>query len=74
MFIQSKQLTKKEASNPGGKLSTEWPVKGGIKFDKVKLRYQKEFPLALDDISLQIAPQEKIGIVGRTGSGRYFKY
>ena len=45
-------------------------VKGHIRFDKVYMRYQAEFPLALSGLSLEVQPGEKVGIVGRTGAGK----
>jgi ATP-binding cassette subfamily C (CFTR/MRP) protein 1 len=46
-----------------------WPEKGGIEFRDVDARYN-ERGLALDGINLIIAPGEKVGICGRTGSGK----
>uniref|UniRef100_A0A915JDA7 Uncharacterized protein n=1 Tax=Romanomermis culicivorax TaxID=13658 RepID=A0A915JDA7_ROMCU len=46
-----------------------WP-NGGIVFSKVNLRYVKSAPLALRNLNLEIFVGEKIGIVGRTGSGK----
>ncbi|KAF6038712.1 ABCC5 [Bugula neritina] len=48
----------------------DWPKYGSIKFDNVNVRYREGLPLVLKNISLDIKPQEKIGIVGRTGSGK----
>ena len=39
-------------------------------FRDVELRYQENLPLVLNRISCTIMPKEKVGIVGRTGSGR----
>jgi len=47
----------------------DWPKYGSIKLDNVNVRYREGLPLVLKNISLDIKPQEKIGIVGRTGSG-----
>lgn len=48
----------------------EWPVEGAVHFDNFSARYRPELDLILKDISLDIKPQEKIGIVGRTGAGK----
>ncbi|XP_070538850.1 ATP-binding cassette sub-family C member 5-like [Ptychodera flava] len=47
-----------------------WPTEGNIVYKKVKLRYREKLPLVLKSVSFDIKPQEKIGIVGRTGSGK----
>jgi ATP-binding cassette subfamily C (CFTR/MRP) protein 1 len=47
----------------------EWPTKGGIRFEHVSMRY-RDGPLVLEDISLKIKGGEKIGVCGRTGSGK----
>lgn len=43
---------------------------GGIKFENLTLKYREELPYVLKDLSFNIKPQERIGIVGRTGSGK----
>lgn len=48
----------------------EWPENGKIEFDSVSLRYGKNEPKILKDISFEIKPKQKIGIVGRTGAGK----
>lgn len=47
-----------------------WPHSGAITFDHLQMRYRPGLPLVLDDITCQIKPREKIGIVGRTGAGK----
>ncbi|GMF17174.1 unnamed protein product [Phytophthora lilii] len=55
-----------------GKLppAQEWPSAGAIEFRDVNLRYRPGLPRVLRNLSLSIRPQEKIGIVGRTGAGK----
>jgi len=38
------------------------------------MRYRNNLPLVLKDVSFTIRPKEKVGIVGRTGSGKYARY
>jgi len=47
-----------------------WPSKGEIVIKNVKMRYRENLDLVLKGISVTIHPKEKIGIVGRTGSGK----
>ncbi|MBW2504706.1 MAG: type I secretion system permease/ATPase [Deltaproteobacteria bacterium] len=41
-----------------------------LTFDKVQFRYPDSQTLALDNLSLHIRAGEKVGIIGRTGSGK----
>ncbi|KAH8312051.1 hypothetical protein KR044_009125 [Drosophila immigrans] len=52
------------------KPKTEWPSKGRIEFINFKLRYSPKEEPVLRDLNFTIEPQEKIGIVGRTGAGK----
>ncbi|XP_038050028.1 multidrug resistance-associated protein 5-like [Patiria miniata] len=58
-------LTIKEKKPP-----EEWPQHGDIRFKRYQMRYRDGLPLVIRGISLHIRPREKIGIVGRTGSGK----
>ncbi|KAM4045947.1 ATP-binding cassette sub-family C member 5-like isoform 2-T2 [Anomaloglossus baeobatrachus] len=55
---------------PAKSLPKEWPQNGGITFENVEMRYRDSLPLVFKNISFSIEPREKIGIVGRTGSGK----
>jgi subfamily B ATP-binding cassette protein HlyB/CyaB len=46
------------------------PIKGAISFDKVRFRYRPDASEALRGVTLEIAPGEKLGIVGPSGSGK----
>lgn len=54
----------------GINLPENWPDKGEIKFDHFAARYRPELDLVLRDVDVQVAPAEKVGIVGRTGAGK----
>jgi ABC-type multidrug transport system fused ATPase/permease subunit len=47
-----------------------WPHQGVIKFDNVMMRYREGLPLVLDGCTFNITAGERVGIVGRTGSGK----
>ncbi|XP_049917380.1 multidrug resistance-associated protein 5 [Epinephelus moara] len=48
----------------------DWPQQGELVLKEVEMRYQENLPLVLNRISCSIRPKEKVGIVGRTGSGK----
>ncbi|XP_049919634.1 ATP-binding cassette sub-family C member 4-like isoform X3 [Epinephelus moara] len=48
----------------------DWPSKGLVTFDKVNFSYSGDGRPVLKDISATFQPNEKVGIVGRTGAGK----
>jgi subfamily B ATP-binding cassette protein HlyB/CyaB len=46
------------------------PLQGRITLDEVVFRYRPDGPEALKNLSIDIAPGEIIGVVGRSGSGK----
>ena len=54
----------------GNVVPLNWPMQGTIQFTNFQLRYRQGLPLVLNNINLVIQGGEKIGIVGRTGSGK----
>jgi ABC-type multidrug transport system fused ATPase/permease subunit len=51
-------------------LTSEWPEKGQIVLRNLKMRYRPETPLVLKGLNVFISAGERIGVVGRTGSGK----
>ena len=49
---------------------TSWPSNGKLTFENFSIKYRDDCDLALKNINLEINPGEKIGIIGRTGSGK----
>ena len=43
---------------------------GKISISHVSFRYNKDAPMLLDDVTLEIAPGEYVAIVGGTGCGK----
>jgi subfamily B ATP-binding cassette protein MsbA len=46
------------------------PVRGYVAVEHVSFRYQPDLPLALDDVSLTIAPGDVVALVGPSGAGK----
>ncbi|XP_034175482.2 putative multidrug resistance-associated protein lethal(2)03659 isoform X2 [Osmia lignaria lignaria] len=57
-------------STPDKKPQDTWPEEGKIEFKKVALRYDPAEAPVLKNLNFVIYPQEKVGIVGRTGAGK----
>lgn len=47
-----------------------WPSAGKIEFEWACARYRPELPLVINDVSFVVNAREKVGICGRTGSGK----
>ncbi|XP_041974060.1 probable multidrug resistance-associated protein lethal(2)03659 [Aricia agestis] len=52
------------------KAPENWPSEGAISFENLSLKYTPDGNEVLHKLNLDILPQEKIGIVGRTGAGK----
>ncbi|THW33635.1 putative multidrug resistance protein [Aureobasidium pullulans] len=50
--------------------STDWPSAGAVTYNNVCGAYDETAPIVLHNVNLQISPGEKIGVCGRTGSGK----
>nr|GAT43679.1 multidrug resistance-associated ABC transporter protein [Mycena chlorophos] len=47
-----------------------WPASGSLEVQKLSASYSADGPKVLQDISFNVKPGERVGIVGRTGSGK----
>jgi len=52
------------------KPDSSWPQSGEVEFTDYSLRYREGLDLVLKDICYKVKPNEKVGIVGRTGAGK----
>ncbi|KAH8832587.1 P-loop containing nucleoside triphosphate hydrolase protein [Flagelloscypha sp. PMI_526] len=55
---------------PENKPDEDWPSKGVIEFKNYSTRYRPELDLVLKDINVKFGAAEKVGLIGRTGSGK----
>lgn len=57
-----------EVSTPAPPAS--WPASGAVDVEKYSMRYRDDTPEVLHGVSFSLRAGEKVGIVGRTGSGK----
>ncbi|RXW21499.1 hypothetical protein EST38_g4368 [Candolleomyces aberdarensis] len=53
-----------------GKPPASWPTSGDLRVENLTARYSKAGPAVLHDLTFDIRAGERIGVVGRTGSGK----
>ncbi|KAF9942250.1 hypothetical protein BGZ67_002583 [Mortierella alpina] len=64
------------SKNPEAPAETEvqlpenWPQAGRVEFKNYSTRYREGLDLVIKNISFEVQPGEKVGIVGRTGAGK----
>ncbi|KAL7281057.1 hypothetical protein ACG7TL_004359 [Trametes sanguinea] len=51
-----------------------WPASGDLRVEKLSARYSPDGPRVLHELSFEVRSGERIGIVGRTGSGKVCLY
>ncbi|KAI0260155.1 hypothetical protein BC834DRAFT_925973 [Gloeopeniophorella convolvens] len=57
-------------STESGKPPAYWPSSGDLRVEKLCARYSPDGPEVLHNLSFHIKSGERVGIVGRTGSGK----
>ena len=68
---QGEQFPKEKSSTFKTDPTTKmWPSHGKIEFVSYSMRYRKKLPLVLKNISCTIPAGSRVGICGRTGSGK----
>ena len=70
--LEPEEATGAVLSNNGvvNPVHQNWPSAGFLKFENVQMRYRPGLPLVLRGVSFSVKAGEKVGIVGRTGSGK----
>uniref|UniRef100_J3MF20 ABC transporter domain-containing protein n=1 Tax=Oryza brachyantha TaxID=4533 RepID=J3MF20_ORYBR len=58
------------AIEPENRPPSSWPQEGQIDLQDLKVKYRPNMPLVLKGITCTFAAGNKIGVVGRTGSGK----
>ncbi|TFK79744.1 P-loop containing nucleoside triphosphate hydrolase protein [Polyporus arcularius HHB13444] len=57
-------------STPEGVPPAYWPASGKLEVDSLSARYSADGPKVLHEVSFEVGSGERVGIVGRTGSGK----
>ena len=71
--LESEEATGAVMKTGGGSVKKPthgWPDSGAITFENLQLRYRPGLPLVLNGVSFNVQAGEKVGICGRTGSGK----
>ncbi|KAI0640447.1 P-loop containing nucleoside triphosphate hydrolase protein [Trametes meyenii] len=69
--IQQYLLIEQEPKpTPAGVPPAYWPASGHLEVEKLSARYSQDGPQVLRGISFEVTAGERIGVVGRTGSGK----
>ncbi|KAJ2390001.1 ATP-binding cassette glutathione S-conjugate transporter ycf1, partial [Coemansia sp. RSA 2603] len=70
-YIYTEELPKEAPSViENSRPAADWPQYGSIEFSDYKMRYRPELETVLKGLSFTVKPNEKVGIVGRTGAGK----
>ncbi|TPX49645.1 hypothetical protein SeMB42_g02545 [Synchytrium endobioticum] len=59
-----------QESSSGALPPPNWPMHGRVLCQNLSVRYTPDSPDVLSNISFEVAPGERVAIVGRTGSGK----
>ena len=68
--LESEEATGAAARGGAKPVRPDWPSAGAIEFRNVQMRYRPGLPLVLRGVSFDVRAGEKVGICGRTGSGK----
>ncbi|KAF8917347.1 P-loop containing nucleoside triphosphate hydrolase protein [Mucidula mucida] len=64
------QIEQEPKATSQGRPPAYWPASGDLRVENLSARYSLDGPKVLHDISFHIKSGERVGIVGRTGSGK----
>lgn len=55
---------------PENRPPKDWPGNGAVSFQQYSTRYRPGLDLVVRNISVNVKPGQKVGVVGRTGAGK----
>jgi ABC-type multidrug transport system fused ATPase/permease subunit len=68
--IQYATLPSEPPSTENGKPPAAWPTDGDVVVKDLSVKYALDGPKVLSNVTFSIKPKERVGICGRTGSGK----
>ncbi|KAJ3845672.1 hypothetical protein EV368DRAFT_53669 [Lentinula lateritia] len=68
------QIDQEARSNDGRIPPAHWPSSGELRVENLSAKYAPDNPEVLHELSFHIKSGERIGVVGRTGSGKVCQY
>lgn len=70
VFHYTEEIPQEAAMVTDEKIPPNWPEKGAITLSDLKMKYREDTPLVLKGLNVDIPGGQRIGVVGRTGSGK----
>ncbi|KAH7918845.1 hypothetical protein BV22DRAFT_1100101 [Leucogyrophana mollusca] len=64
------KIEQEPKSTEGGQPPAYWPASGDLRVENLSARYSLDGPKVLHDLTFHITSGQRVGIVGRTGSGK----
>lgn len=68
--LEFTQVETEAETEAGGVVPVTWPTQGLVQVCNITARYKPTGPDVLRNVSLTLQPGQRVGIVGRTGSGK----
>lgn len=68
--LEAEEATGAAARGGAEPVRPDWPSAGAVEFRNVQMRYRPGLPLVLRGVTFDVHAGEKVGICGRTGSGK----
>ncbi|KAF8068784.1 P-loop containing nucleoside triphosphate hydrolase protein [Lyophyllum atratum] len=69
-LLEYMNIEQEAKANESGLPPAHWPSSGSLRVERLSARYSSDGPNVLHDVSFATTAGERIGIVGRTGSGK----
>ncbi|CCM05744.1 uncharacterized protein FIBRA_07976 [Fibroporia radiculosa] len=67
---QYMEIEQEDKPTESGVPPAYWPASGDLKVEKLSARYSSDGSRVLENVSFEVKSGERVGIVGRTGSGK----